>query len=194
MAAHHRCLRQAAAAVEPVEPVEPKPTEPAPVPEAEPVAPPQRVYRLAERTRERYTAIQACLERGLSRAAVSRELNLDIQTVRRFANATCMEELLGKAEHRPTRLDPYIDLVNQRWNEGVTNAETITEELRTLGFKGDVQTVRRYLKPFRMPGKSRHRPDPHRRKPTPCAPAVPKPRKISRALLPIPIAWPRTTC
>lgn len=127
--------------------------------------------------------MQECLARGLSRSAVSRELNLDIQSVRRFANATCVEKLLGKAEHRPTTLDPYLDLVNQRWNEGAMNAEIITAELRALGFTGDVQTVRRYLKPFRMPGPSHHRPDPHGRKQTPATPAVPKPRKISRALL-----------
>ena len=126
---------------------------------------------------------RSCLARGLSRAAVSRELNLDIQTVRRFANATCAEELLGKAEHRATKLDPYIDLVNQRWNEGVTSAEAITAELRALGFKGDAQTVRRYLKPFRLPGASPSHPDPHQRKAAPAAPAVPKPRKISKALL-----------
>jgi transposase len=111
------------------------------------------------------------------------ELNLDIQTVRRFANAACAEELLGKAEHRSTRLDPCIDLVNRRWNEGVTSAETITAELRALGFKGDAQTVRRYLKPLRLPGTSRSHPDPHRRTPAPAAPAVPKPRAISKALL-----------
>jgi hypothetical protein len=103
--------------------------------------------------------------------------------MRRFANATCAEELPGKAEHRLTKLDPYIDLVNQPWNEGVTNAEAITAELRTLGFKGDAQTVRRYLKPFRLPGASRSHPDPDRRKPAPTAPAVSKPRAISRALL-----------
>jgi hypothetical protein len=80
-------------------------------------------YRLAERTRARYAAVHESLAPGLSRAAVSRELNLDIQTVRRFANAACAEELLGKAEHRATRLDPSIDLVNQRWNQGVTSAE-----------------------------------------------------------------------
>jgi len=117
------------------------------------------------------------------RAAVSRELNLDTQTVRRFANAACAEELLGKAEHRATSLDPYIDLVNQRWNEDVTSAATITAELRALGFKGDAQTVRRYLKPFRLPGASRSHPDPHRRNPAPTAPAAAKPRAISRALL-----------
>jgi hypothetical protein len=127
--------------------------------------------------------VHELLARGLSRSAVSRELNLDIQTVRRFANATCAEELLAKAEHRPTRLDPCIDLVNQRWNEGVTSAETITAELRALGFKGDAQTVRRYLKPFRLPGTSSSHPDPHRRTPAPAAPAVPKPRTISRVLL-----------
>ncbi|MGH3295911.1 MAG: transposase, partial [Trebonia sp.] len=62
-------------------------------------------------------------------------------------------------------------------------AEAITAELRALGFKGDAQTVRRYLKPFRLPGTSRSHPDPRRRKPAPAAPAVPKPRAISRALL-----------
>lgn len=179
VSAHHPCLRKAAAAQ--AIPSEPDPSAPAPA--AEPIAAPQRSYRLAERTRERYAAVQQCLARGLSRSAISRELNLDRQTVRRFANATCVEELLATAEHRLTKLDPYIDLVNRRWNEGVTNAQTITCELRTLGFTGDVQTVRRYLKPFRMPGTSRCRPDPHRRNPAPTAAAVPKPRTISRALL-----------
>jgi hypothetical protein len=158
VAAHHHCLRAAAAArAEPgaPEPAQPEPPAPVPLPEA---APPGRTYRLAERTRTRYAEVQECLARGLSRAAVSQELNLDIQTVRRFANATCAEELLGKAEHRATRLDPFTDLVNQRWNEGVTSAEAITAELRALGFKGDAQTVRRYLKPFRLPGTSRSHP------------------------------------
>jgi transposase len=181
VAGHHHCLRAAAAAQ--AEPAQAEQEPPAPVPRPESAAPPGRTYRLAERTRTRYAEVQECLARGLSRAAVSRELNLDIQTVRRFANAACAEELLGKAEHRATKLDPFIDLVNQRWNEGVTSAEAITAELRALGFKGDAQTVRRYLKPFRLPGTSRSHPDPRQRKPAPAAPAVPKPRKISRALL-----------
>src|SRR6185437_1790731 len=50
---------------------------------------------------------------------------------------------------------------------GVTNAEAIAAELRTLGFKGDAQVVRRYLRPFRLPGTSRSHPDPDRRKPAP---------------------------
>jgi transposase len=179
VAAHHHCLR-AASAVQ-AGPAEP---EPAPLaPAAGAATPPERTRRLAERTRARYAQVQECLARGLSRAATAQELNLDIQTVRRFANASCAEELLGKAEHRLTKLDPYIDLVNQRWNEGVTSAADIAAELRALGFKGDAQTVRRYLRPLRLPGTSPSHPHPRQRKPAPTAPAVPKPRAISKALL-----------
>ena len=131
--------------------------------------------------------MQECLARGLSRAAAARELNLDIQTVRRFANAACAEELLGKAEHRATKLDPYINLVNQRWNEGVTNAEAITAELRTLGFKGDAQAVRRYLRPFRLPGTSPQPPGPATAASPPPPPRPsPSPARSARRCLPTP--------
>jgi len=50
--------------------------------------------------------VHAALARGLSRSAAARELNLDIQTVRRSADAASAEELLGKAENRTTCLDP----------------------------------------------------------------------------------------
>jgi hypothetical protein len=138
VAAHHHCLR-AAAAAQAASAVAPEAPAPVPLPAAARGVSPGRTYRLAERTRTRYAEVQECLSRGLSRAADARELNLDIQTVRRFANATCAEELLGKAEHRSTKLDPYSDLVNQRWNEGVTSAAAITAELRVLGFKGDAR-------------------------------------------------------
>jgi hypothetical protein len=81
-----------------------------------------------------------------------------------------VEELLGEAEHRATKLDPHIDLANRCWNEGVTSAEAMTAELRTLGFKGDTQTVRRYPRPFRSPGASRSHPNAHPRKAAPAAP------------------------
>lgn len=173
VAAHHGCLCRAGAR--------------ATAPEANPDVPalgtaavPTRTYALAKRTRARFEAVHACLARGLSRNATTRELNLDIQTVRRFANATHVEQLLGKAEHRPTALDPYIDLVNQRWNEGVTNARVIFAEARALGFTGTERTVQRYLNPLRPGGNGRRR---GQGSPAPTSPAVPKPRHITRALL-----------
>jgi transposase len=121
----------------------------------------------------------ACHGLHIARSDYVRKTGLDIQTVRRFANAASVEELLGKAEHRSTNLDPFLDLVNQRWNEGVTNAETIAAELRALGFRGDVQTIQRYLRPLRPAGDARRGP----KIPAPTNPTVPKPPHISRALL-----------
>ncbi|WP_405736449.1 ISL3 family transposase [Streptomyces sp. NBC_01537] len=169
--AHHGCLRQAARP-------EAEPQEHAPGPEIP--GPPSRDYPLAARTRQRYADVQECLARGLSRAAVGRELNLDIQTVRRFADAATVEELLAKAEHRASRLEPWRDVVNQCWNAGVTNVQDITAELHILGFTGSVQIVRRYLRPLRPHGDGRKR-GPGKSAPT--TPAIPKPRQVSRWML-----------
>lgn len=64
----------------------------------------------------------------------------------------------------------------------MTNAAAIAAGLHAPGFRGGAQTVRRYLRPFRLPGTGSH-PGPRRRKPAPAAPVVPEPRKISKALL-----------
>lgn len=65
-------------------------------------------------------------------------------------------------------------------NDGITNAATIHAELRERGFTGDIQTVRRYLKPLRHRGDGR-KPGPVRK--APAVLAVPKPGHVSRWLL-----------
>jgi transposase len=142
---------------------------------------PQR--RLVTRTRERFDAVHRRLAAGLSRSAISRELNLDIQTVRRFANATGPDELLVACQNRSTNLDGFIDQVNELWNTGCHNGAQIAAHITERGYTGSVQSVRRYLRAFRVPGTSRSHPDPVRRTPAPSGPAAPKPRKISQWLL-----------
>lgn len=139
--------------------------------------------RLVIRTRERFEAVQARVAAGMSRSGFCRELNLDRHTVQRFADATSLAELLVKCENRATGLDGYHEQVNELWNSGLTNATAITERIRPLGFTGNVQTVRRYLRDFRVPGASPGHPDPVRRRSAPSGPVLPKPRKISRWLL-----------
>lgn len=160
--AHHQCLRA-----------------PDPDTTSTPALPP-REYLLAARTRARHAEIHEHLARGLSRNQVARALNLHIQTVRKFANAASPQELSARAEHRPTKLAPYIDLVNQRWNEGVDTARAIHAELRTLGFTGSANIVERYPRPLRPGGNGRRR---RQGAPAPTKPTTPKPRRISRTML-----------
>ncbi|MBR7833262.1 ISL3 family transposase [Actinospica durhamensis] len=181
--AHHGCLRPPVAAPE-AQAGEPEPgvgtVAPAAAPEPAAVIVPER--RLVTRTRERFEAVQSRLAAGMSRSAIGRELNLDIQTVRRFANATSLEELLVNCHNRTTTLDDYVQQVNELFNAGLDGAQ-ITMRIREVGYTGSEQSVRRHLRPYRVPGTSRSHPDPVRRKPAPSAPPVPKPRKISRWLL-----------
>jgi transposase len=105
--------------------------------------------RLATRTRERYHAVQDLLAHGVSRSAIARQLRLDPHTVRRYANAATVEELLGKAGPRESVLDPFKPYLHQRFNAGCTDAAKLTSEIAAQGYRGSDQTVRRYLRPFR---------------------------------------------
>jgi len=127
---------------------------------------------LVARTRQRYGEVQGLLARGYSLGAISRELTLDHSTVRRFAHATSVEELLVKAVNRTSKLDRYKPYLNQRWNEGCTEAARLHTEIQALGWRGSVQAVRRYVHPFRATLTA-----------PPVAPPPPKPRQVVRWIM-----------
>jgi len=60
-----------------------------------------------------------------------------------------LEQLLAKSVDRSGLLDRYKPYLHQRWNEGVTDAAALTQEIIAQGYSGSHQTVRRYLQPFR---------------------------------------------
>jgi transposase len=130
-----------------------------------------RERRLVVRTRERFTLVQGLLREGASLESICHQLQLDRSTVRRFARATGIEELLVKAVNRSTILDEYRPYLHQRWSEGCHDTAQLHRDITTRGFTGSIQTVRRYLRTF-----------------TPSAPApaprpAPRPRRIVRWIM-----------
>ena len=151
---------EAAQAASPVPDAGPQPAcdaEPAAEPEpAAPAAEPDgsldvcgRERSLVVRTRERYAAVQQLLAEGVSLAEICRQLELDRTTVRRFARATGLDDLLAKADNRASLLDGYTEHLTSRFAAGVTNAAVLHAELTAFGFTGSVQTVRRWLHALR---------------------------------------------
>ncbi|MFF3617513.1 ISL3 family transposase [Streptomyces sp. NPDC002580] len=187
--AHHGCIR-AAFAIPPVakEPVagdlvtkEPPTVETAPfVPLDGTLDSLGRPWRLVTRTIERYEIVQHRLAEGKTLAAIRRELRLDHSTVRRFARARSLDELLVKATNRATILDEYKAYLHQRWTDGCHNIPQLHRELREQGFTGDIQCVRRYFRPFKKP----HSPLPKQPPvPAPEPRPAPKPRRVVRWIM-----------
>jgi hypothetical protein len=104
---------------------------------------------LVARTRERHQHIHERIGRGDSLCAIARELRLNRGTVLRFARAADVEQLLVAATPRPGAIDDYRLYLHHQWMEGCANAASLTREIQRLGCPGDVNTVRRHLRPYR---------------------------------------------
>ena len=134
--------------------------------------------RLVARHRERYAAVQALRAEGCTIREAARRLGLARNTVLKFAQAASIDELLVKATTRPSVLDPFKPYLGQRWNQGITSAAALHEEIRARGWTGSVLTVERYLRQFRTAdGRDRQaRAQPQLT--APAAPQLPQPRQV----------------
>jgi len=135
---HRACLR------EPVPETAPTP------PPVESAAPAPLEKKIVTRTTQRYTQVQDLRAQGESILAIARSLHPDVQTVRRFAHATSLDQLLAKTVERASVLDAFTSYLHQRWMKGCTDAAALTQEIKAQGYTGSDQTVRRYLRPFRQ--------------------------------------------
>lgn len=68
-----------------------------------------------------------------------RELDLAKETVRRFARAATVEELLATArDGRSSVLDEFKPYLHHRFNLGHTNGSTLFAEIRAQGYRGSL--------------------------------------------------------
>jgi hypothetical protein len=172
VAAHHGCLHQP----DPSPPeVDIEPGAAADLVKAAQLAQVQRQENsaLVERTKARYQAVHALKGDGKGIKTIMRELGLAKETVRRFARADSVEELLAKPRAgRPGLLDVYKPYLHERCNAGITNASMLYREITEQGYQGSRGTVVAYLAPFRALGGA-----------PPATPAVPKVRQITSWIL-----------
>ncbi|WP_393071641.1 ISL3 family transposase [Streptomyces sp. LN704] len=149
--------------------------------EAEPTAssPWPTGHRFAERTRAKHATIHALLAAGHSKRSVARQLGMTLNTILRFSRATTPEEMFtGQWQSRATRLDDYKPYIDQRWQEGCTNAWKLWEEIKEQGYPRGYASVRDYV--------SRTL----RGKPQPVGPRPPSARAVTRWILTHPDALP----
>ncbi|WP_206731267.1 hypothetical protein [Streptomyces sp. C] len=80
---------------------------------------------------------------------MARELGLDCRRVGKYARARTWQEVMRRPPRKPSALDPYLDYLQQRWDEGQHSAEVLHEELQAKGYLGHYQRVKMAVAPLR---------------------------------------------
>ncbi|MEV7439539.1 hypothetical protein [Streptomyces griseoviridis] len=138
VAAHRSCLPAALPASEPAGPEPPSTT-----------TEPGQDTPASRHARRLFEGIHALTDAGRPYSAAARELGLDRRTVRKYARARSWHEVMRRPPCRPSTLDPYLDYLQQRWDEGEHSAKILYQELAGKGYLGHYQRVKMALAPLR---------------------------------------------
>ncbi|WP_234334679.1 ISL3 family transposase [Streptomyces sp. NRRL B-1347] len=129
---------------------------PAAVPEPEPTLPPPTDRSVTADTPARrhakrlFEAVHAVSDSGRSLSAMARELGLNRRTVAKYARAACWQECVRRIPpRRSTSLDPYLEYLRQRWEEGEHTATVLHQEITAKGYAGHYQRVKMAIAPLR---------------------------------------------
>ncbi|MEV5783734.1 ISL3 family transposase [Streptomyces sp. NPDC048448] len=119
-----------------------------PTPPEETPTSPWKSDRFANRIRARHATVHAMLDAGHSRRSIGRQLHMTHRTVKSLADAARPEDLFhGQWQYnRTSALDDYKPYLDDRWNEGATNAWKLWEEIVPLGYKGSYGIVSAYIR------------------------------------------------
>ncbi|WP_238241820.1 ISL3 family transposase, partial [Methylobacterium isbiliense] len=156
---------------------------------AYPRAPAEVLMRAAavERWEALYDDVRRRVAAGQSLRRINRETGLARATVRKYAFAPRFPRH-GLRGPGPSILDPYLDQLSARFDQGCENAMQLWRELRDLGYPGTPKQVGRWLNERRTrPAKTTIRR--WQRSPaaattkTPSRPPLPSPKQLSWHLL-----------
>ncbi|MDF3313910.1 ISL3 family transposase, partial [Rhodococcus sp. T2V] len=89
------------------------------------------------------------LSQGRTISYIARTLPLDRKTVRRFARAADVQDLLPTTRTGRSLLDEYAPYLRERVAGGCVDAAVLTREITAFGYRGSAKTVRRFLQPLR---------------------------------------------
>ncbi len=95
----------------------------------------------------RYEEVKRLYDGGKNLSVISRELALDVKTVRGYAYAEAFPERVRQPG--PSILDPYLSYLDRRHRAGCENASQLWREIVEQGFPGSKRQVLKWMRETR---------------------------------------------
>jgi transposase len=96
-----------------------------------------------------YEQVRALSKQGWSVAALARHLKLTKMTVRKYRDMETFRDQRTTA--RPSAVEPYRALLEQRWAEGCTEVKQLWQELQAQGYRGSYKSVWMFTRGWHVP-------------------------------------------
>lgn len=103
----------------------------------------RRARRLA-----RYEEVRQLKQQGLTIRQIAQQLGAHRRTVRNFLRAQSFPER-QTPKPRATLMDPFVEYLKKRWEEGCHNGAQLYREIRRQGYSGGAVVLRRHLRKWR---------------------------------------------
>lgn len=122
-----------------------------PAPSPQPLAPQRQQSERRARRYARYEQVVQLNAQGWSQRAIAQETGLHPQTVAIYLKAGQFPE---RAPHpaRSRVIEPYLDYLRQRWEQGEHNGRLLFEEIQAQGYPAGLTEVYIALQPWRTQG------------------------------------------
>ncbi|HIC96492.1 TPA: IS21 family transposase, partial [Candidatus Bipolaricaulota bacterium] len=92
-------------------------------------------------------------KQGLSISEIARRTGRDRKTIRKYLQQPWRPPQRKPAK-RKSKLDPFKDYLLKRWDEGVTNAVKLLDEIKNQGYQGGYTILKDFLHPLRQEAKN----------------------------------------
>lgn len=96
----------------------------------------------------RYQEVKQRYNEGKTLSAISRDLAMEIKTVRKYAYAEGFPERMRQPG--PSILDPYLNYLSRRHQSGCENASQLWREIQRHGFPGSKRQVLKWMREKRL--------------------------------------------
>lgn len=110
-----------------------------------------------ERRYARYAEVKRLQAEDTAIIQIARELKLSRQTVRKYMASDSFPEHARPRQQRSI-LDPYVNILQERWDEGCHENKELLEAIRAAGYQGSIRPIvqwtmlrRRLLPGYRQP-------------------------------------------